>query len=90
MYEFRWNDRNVDHIGEHGVKQAEAEFVVNHPAKGFPRREADEKFRAWGQTIDGRYLQVVYIFDPPDVVYVIHARPLTDAEKHRLRQGKKW
>jgi hypothetical protein len=31
-------------------------------------------------------LQVVYIFDPPGVIYVIHARPLTESEKRRLRQ----
>jgi uncharacterized DUF497 family protein len=87
MHEFRWNSHNLDHIDEHGVESADAEFVVNHPARGFPRREADNKFRVWGQTIDGTYLQVVYIFDPPGVVYVIHSRPLTDGEKHRLRRG---
>jgi uncharacterized DUF497 family protein len=86
MYEFRWNFRNVDHIGEHGVTRTEAEFIVKHPARGFPRREADRKFRVWGRTIDGRCLQVVYVFDPPGVIYIIHARPLTDGEKRRLRQ----
>jgi uncharacterized DUF497 family protein len=86
MHEFRWNGRNVEHMGEHGVNWTEAEFVVNHPARGFPRREAERKFRVWGRTIDGRYLQVVYVFDPPGVIYVIHARPLTDREKRRLRQ----
>ncbi|MGD0463795.1 MAG: hypothetical protein ABSB74_15010 [Tepidisphaeraceae bacterium] len=86
MYEFRWNVPNVDHIDKHGIKWTEAEFVVNHPARGFPRREAGQKFRVWGRTLDGRYLQVVYIFDPPGVIYVIHARPLTESEKRRLRQ----
>jgi uncharacterized DUF497 family protein len=87
MYEFRWNVRNLDHIGEHGVRQADAEMVVNHPARGFPRREAEWKYRVWGRTSDGRYLQVVYVFDPPGVIYVIHARPLTDAEKRRLKRS---
>jgi uncharacterized DUF497 family protein len=86
MYEFRWNTWNVDHIADHGVNWNEAEFVVNRPAMGFPRREAGRKFRVWGRTFDGRYLQVVYIFDPPGVVYVIHARPLTENEKRRMRQ----
>jgi uncharacterized DUF497 family protein len=86
MYEFRWNDANLSHIGEHSVKPMDAEFVVNHPARGFPRAEADQKFRVWGRTEEGRYMQVVYIFDPPGVIYVIHARPLTDKEKRRLRR----
>jgi uncharacterized DUF497 family protein len=88
MYEFRWNSRNIDHIGEHGLDPGHAEFVVNHPARGFPRREADHKFRAWGQTMDGQYLQVVYIFDPPGVVYVIHARRLTQNEKRRAQRRR--
>jgi uncharacterized DUF497 family protein len=86
MYEFRWNAWNVDHIAEHGVRRTEAEFVVSHPGRGFPRREAEQKFRVWGRAADGRYLQVVYIFDPPGVIYVIHARPLTDTEKRLLRR----
>jgi len=87
MYEFRWNARNVDHIGEHGVRRTDAEFAVNHAARGFPRRETDEKYRVWGRATDGRYLQVVYVFDPPGMVYVIHARPLTDAERRRLKRS---
>jgi hypothetical protein len=89
VYEFRWNIQNIGHIGEHFVDPPEAEYVVNHPAAGFPRREADAKFRAWGQTSAGRYLQVVYVFDPPDVVYVIHARSLTEREKRLLRRRRK-
>ena len=88
-YEFRWNDDNEEHIGQHGVKPAETEFVVEYPARGFPRFEGDGKYRAWGQTRNGRYLQVVYIFSPPGVVYVIHARDLDSQEKRRLRRGKR-
>lgn len=85
---FRWNDHNEDHIAKHGVTPQEAEFVVEHPARGFPRREANGKYRAWGQSGSGRYLQVIYVFSPPGVVYVIHARDLGDDEKRRLRRRK--
>ena len=44
---------------------------------------------ARGQADGGRYLQVVYIFDPEDVVYVIHARPLTAREKRRFRRRRR-
>jgi hypothetical protein len=39
-----------------------------------------------GQTAAGRYLQVIYIFSPPGVIYVIHARDLEDHEKRRVRR----
>ena len=89
MYEFRWNEWNVEHIGVHGVSPAEAEFVVNWPNRGYPQRGEEEKYLVRGQDQTGSYLQVIYIFDPPGVVYVIHARPLTDIEKRRLRRRKR-
>ncbi len=88
-HDFRWNDWNVSHIAEHGVTVEEAERVVDYPARGFPRFEGDRKFRVWGQTADGRYLQVIYVFSPPEVVYVIHARDLNDLEKGRLRRSRR-
>jgi hypothetical protein len=33
-------------------------------------------------------LQVIFIFDPEDTVFVIHARPLTDREKKRVRKKR--
>ena len=89
MYEFRWNAWNVEHIAEHGVSPAEAEHVVNGARAPYPRYEGEGKYSVRGQTWAGRYLQVIYIFDPEEVVYVIHARPLTDAEKRRLRRTRR-
>jgi uncharacterized DUF497 family protein len=89
LYDFRWNEWNEDHVATHGVERDDAEHVVEHPRRGFPRYEGTGKYRAWGQTSAGRYLQVLYIFSPPGVVYVIHARELTEIEKRRLRrQGR--
>jgi uncharacterized DUF497 family protein len=88
-YEFRWNDHNVGHIAGHGVEIDEAEYVVRHPDSGFPRAEGDGKYLVWGQTAAGRYPQVVYIFSPANVVYVIHARSLDEQEKRRLRRWRK-
>lgn len=31
-------------------------------------------------------IQVIYVVDPDDTLYVIHARPLTDREKRRFRR----
>ena len=88
-YDFRWNEWNAGHIARHGMACGEAEYVVEHPARGFPRYDGEGKYRAWGQTAAGQYLQVIYVFSPPGVVYVIHSRGLTEIEKRRLRrQGR--
>ncbi len=84
-YEFRWNRWNVEHIAAHGIRPDEAEFVVRRARRPFPQAQGRGKFLVAGQTAAGSYVQVVYIFSPRDVIFVIHARPLNDAEKRRLR-----
>jgi uncharacterized DUF497 family protein len=86
MYEFRWNADNEDHIAEHGIAPAHAEYVVQNARPPYPEYRGDGKWRVWGQTSSGDYLQVVFVFDPDGTVYVIHARPLKDIEKRRLRR----
>ena len=88
-YLFRWNEWNQTHIAAHDVAPEEAEFVIGNARAPFPRAVADDRFLVVGQTEAGTYIQVVYIFDPPGVVFVIHARPLTDREKRRFRRGRK-
>jgi len=85
-YEFRWNAWNVEHIDRHGVLPEEAEYVVQHPGRGFPRSIGRDKALVHGRTLAGRYIQAIYIFSPPGVVFVVHARPLNDAEKRNLRR----
>ncbi|MFI5379034.1 MAG: BrnT family toxin [Tepidisphaerales bacterium] len=84
--EFRWNEWNLEHATCHGVSPDEVEYVVEHARPPFPEEIGAEKFRVRGRTAEGRYVQVVYIFDPEDVVYVIHARDLTEREKRALRR----
>lgn len=83
---FRWNEWNIEHIAEHGVDPEEAEAVVEKARQPYPQARDDDKWRAVGRGYGGRWLQVIYIFDPEDTVYVIHARPLTDREKKRERK----
>jgi uncharacterized protein len=85
-FEFRWNWWNVEHIALHGVARSEAEYVVTRG-----RAEAIQrgKFIVRGQTEHGRYIQVIYIFSPRDVIFVIHARPLTEGEKRKFRRRRK-
>lgn len=67
---FCWNAWNIAHIDEHDVLPREAEEVVRGARAPFPRDNGDEKFLVWGQTSDGRYLQVVYILPVDDEVDV--------------------
>ena len=88
MYDFKWIDWNRDKIAGHNVSIHEVEYVVNHPFPGYPRQIRGKR-QAWGRTRDGAYLQVVYVIEPDDRVFVIHARPLTENEKRRSRRRKR-
>jgi len=86
--EFRWNEWNVEHIGKHGVGPEEAEDVVARATSPFPRLIGDDKWLAWGRARNGRLLQVVFVLDEDDTVYVIHARRLTTREARHYRRGR--
>jgi len=89
MYLFRWNEWNIEHTRAHGVTRQEAQYLVNCAKAPYPRYEGDGRHRVIGQTMAGEYMQVVFVFDPPGVVYVIHARRLNDREKRRYRRQRK-
>ena len=83
---FRWNEWNEEHIGGHGVSPEEAEYIVDHARPPYPEKIGEGKWLVRGQAATGRYLQVIIVFDPDDIVYIIHARGLKDQEKRRLRR----
>lgn len=87
--DFRWNEWNSEHIARHGVSTDEAEAVVQRATRPFPRRIDDDKWIVWGSGVGGRPLQVVFVLDDDDSVFVIHARPLTTGEKRRFRRIRK-
>lgn len=64
----------------------EAEEVVRSARSPYPLVSTDDKSLVWGPTADGRFLQVVFLVDDEDSVFVIHARPLTEKEKRRYRR----
>ena len=61
---FRWNEWNVEHIAEHGVLPEEAEWVVEHARRPYPELREESKWRVVGRGHGGRWLQVVFVFDP--------------------------
>jgi uncharacterized DUF497 family protein len=84
--DFRWNRWNLEHATRHGVDPGEAQRVVTQARSPFPLCRADDKWLVWGRGRGGRLLQVVFVLDDDETVYVIHARPLTDREKRHYRR----
>ena len=87
--QFRWIDWNRDHVAEHGVDWEEAEMVVRQARPPFPQQIGEDKLLVMGRGRGGRFLQVIYVLDPDDRVFVIHARSLTDREKRGYRRRKR-
>jgi uncharacterized DUF497 family protein len=86
--EFRWHAWNLGHIGEHGIRRADAEEVIEAAAPPYPLYRGDERWMVWGRSRSGRYLQVIFVLDPDGTTYVIHARSLTEREKRTFR--RRW
>jgi len=86
---FKWNAWNEEHVASHGIEPEEAEEVVLNARSPFPLGQDDGKYLVWGPAASGRLLQVVFVLESDETVFVIHARPLTDKEKKRYRRRAK-
>ena len=87
--EFRWIPWNVAKVQSHGVSPGQAEYVIAHARPPYPQHREDDKWLVWGSADGGEPLQVVFVLDEDDTVFVIHARPLTEREKKRLRRSRR-
>lgn len=56
-----WDDWNEEHIETHGVKRAEADYVLVHMRPPYPQSLGEGKQLVRGQTDHGRYIQVIYV-----------------------------
>jgi uncharacterized DUF497 family protein len=85
MVEFRWNDWNEEHATKHGVAMVEAEHVVLGAIRPWPRYMGNGKWMVEGRGQGDRFVRVVYLVDPDDTLYVIHAMPLTTRRRRNRR-----
>jgi hypothetical protein len=81
-------ETDLPHIYEHGVNEVEVEDILRKPGEDRLGREGTRV--AIGQTIDGRYLKIVYVPEPESYsTFVITAYELTgkplSAYKRRQR-----
>jgi uncharacterized DUF497 family protein len=86
---FRWDIWNLDHVLLHGVEPEEAEAVVRRALRPFPRDIGEGKQIVWGRGNGGRLLQVIFVPDTDGTLHIIHARPLSEKEKHRWRKTRR-
>ncbi len=69
-------DTELPHIQNHGVSENEVEEVLTRP--GEDRAGRDGSRVATGQTLEGRYLKVIYVPDSePNSVFVVTAYELS-------------
>ncbi len=87
--EFRWIEWNIDKVVDHGVTPEDAQSVVEEATDPYPQHREDDRFLVWGATSTGRLVQVVFLLDEDDMVFIIHARPLTEREKRRRRRQRR-
>ena len=96
---FKWIEWNRANVESHGISPAEAEQVIrSNPELAIGHSGA---FVASGQTVSGRYLEVVFVWDeaaepvdaidePPEaVVFVITAYDMTRKRKRSYRRRKR-
>jgi hypothetical protein len=82
----------LPHISDHGVTEAEVEWVLAHPGEDGPSSNGSRQ--AVGQTEAGRYLRVIYVPDEDgDGVFVVTAYPLAGKalqayRRRRRRRGR--
>ena len=84
--EFRWNEWNLEHATQHGMSVDEIEALIEAARSPYPEDVGLGKFMVVGRGSGGRFIQVVYVVDEDETLYVIHARCLLDQEKRRFRR----
>jgi len=65
---FAWDDVNRGHLAKHNVSPEETEEIVSHARRPYPMEIGDDKLVVWGQTVAGRYLQVIFVLKVPEQV----------------------
>ncbi|MCY2955321.1 MAG: hypothetical protein NTU53_25620 [Planctomycetota bacterium] len=65
---FDWKQWNIDHLAKHGVAAAEAQYVMQHSRPPYPREIGQGKYLVHGQTQEGRYLQVIFVYQREDMI----------------------
>jgi uncharacterized DUF497 family protein len=81
---FEWDKYNLLHAIRHGISKEEIEETIINAQ--LIRKGTSGVYIAYGQTMDGRYVIVVFEYKSHGIVRPFSARPMTNGEKKRLRR----
>jgi hypothetical protein len=85
---YRDPESGLPHVYEHGVTEAEVEWVLTH--SGEDEVCSGGSRQALGQTEGGRYLRVIYVPDEEgDGVFVVTAYPLAGRQLKAFRRRRR-
>ena len=83
--EIEWDENNVLHFRlRHGIEPSEAEEVL--AARPLVRKTKKGHYSAFGKTLDGRYLVVVFELKPKGIARPITGWDMNDAQKRCYRK----
>lgn len=85
-HDFEWDEVNETHIASHHVKPEEAEEIFLGYC--FVRKSHSGRYGAYGQSLNGRYLFVVFEKLEDTRIRVITARDMSKREKKYYRGAK--
>lgn len=76
---FDWDETNILHIARHNVEPEEAEEILyNRP---LIRKSYQNRYAAYGQTNNGRFLVVIYMKKSLNIIRIITARDMESKER---------
>ncbi len=87
IHSFDWDEKNENHIAEHGVAIFEVEEAILF-GKLFYQRGRENKYIAYGVTEEGRHLFIVFVIKGNGRIRVISARDMAEKEKHYYKKRK--
>ena len=85
---YRDPETGLPHIFDHGVTEAEAEWILAHPAED--EACSGSSRQSLGQTIHGKHLRVIYVPDEDgDGVFVVTAYLLAGKQLKAFRRRQR-
>ena len=87
IHTFDWDEKNENHITEHGISIPEVEEAILFSKPSY-QRTREGKYIAYAVTEDGRYLFIVFVLKDSTRIRVISARDMTEKEKHYCKKRK--
>jgi hypothetical protein len=85
-------ETGLPHIYQHGVTEAEAEWILAHAVEDEPCSGSARQ--ALGQTVEGRYLRVIYVPDDDGdglfvvTAYLLDGKQLKAFRRRQRRRGR--